>query len=236
MRWKLGSVCSITYRMGHEVKTARIQQDLRVALASRNTVQTLVLRDYLARELGAHCAIHSDLSACVNMATLNPAPTVVLFDCSVFTPRSVLDHLMHSPGAAPHVMQALFNIESDHVIEREAIKAGIRGFFYADQDPAQLVKGVEALASGDVWISRRVLHEVAMQSSGTVTAAQNGCENLTQRETEILALMVVGARNEDIAEKLYISTNTVKTHIYNIYKKIHVPNRTQAALWAAKHL
>jgi DNA-binding NarL/FixJ family response regulator len=225
--------------MGHEVKTFETGQDLRIYLASRNTIQTLVLRDYLAAELAAHCTIHSDLTTCMNAATLNPAPTIVLFDCSVFDFKGILEHLVRSPGVASHVIQAFFNVEPDRAVEREAVKAGIRGFFYANQDPAQLVKGIRTIATGDVWISRRVLLDAAMQKDSAPAAPaapRNGCENLSQRETEILAMMVVGARNDEIAEELYISTNTVKTHIYNIYKKIRVPNRTQAALWAAKHL
>jgi DNA-binding CsgD family transcriptional regulator len=59
---------------------------------------------------------------------------------------------------------------------------------------------------------------------------------LTPREKEILALVSAGAKNEQIAEALHISPNTVKTHIYNIFKKIDVPNRLQAALWAVKNL
>ena len=59
---------------------------------------------------------------------------------------------------------------------------------------------------------------------------------LTSRQTEILALVAVGATNEQIADKLCISPQTVKSHLYNIFKKINVPNRVQAALWAAKHL
>ncbi len=59
---------------------------------------------------------------------------------------------------------------------------------------------------------------------------------LTSRQTEILALVSVGATNDEIADKLYLSPHTVKTHLYNIFKKINVPNRLQAALWAAKNL
>jgi DNA-binding CsgD family transcriptional regulator len=59
---------------------------------------------------------------------------------------------------------------------------------------------------------------------------------LTQREREILSIVVGGATNEEIANKLYISPHTVKTHIYNIFKKINVPNRLQAALWVSRNL
>jgi len=59
---------------------------------------------------------------------------------------------------------------------------------------------------------------------------------LTRRELEILSMVVSGATNEEIAARICISPHTVKTHIYNIFKKINVPNRLQAALWAAKNL
>ena len=59
---------------------------------------------------------------------------------------------------------------------------------------------------------------------------------LTKREVEILKMVAIGAKNEVIADDLCISPNTVKTHIYNIFKKINVPNRLQAALWVAKNL
>jgi LuxR family transcriptional regulator of csgAB operon len=61
-------------------------------------------------------------------------------------------------------------------------------------------------------------------------------EILTSRQTEILAQVAVGASNDEIADRLSVSPHTVKTHLYNIFKKIKVTNRLQAALWAAKHL
>ena len=67
-------------------------------------------------------------------------------------------------------------------------------------------------------------------------SSKSSSENLTERQTEILALVVIGATNDEIADRLCISPHTVKTHLYSIFKKINVPNRVQAALWAAKNL
>jgi LuxR family transcriptional regulator of csgAB operon len=59
---------------------------------------------------------------------------------------------------------------------------------------------------------------------------------LTPREMEILGVLASGAKNEEIADKLFISPHTVKTHLYAIYRKINVSNRLQAVLWASKNL
>ena len=60
--------------------------------------------------------------------------------------------------------------------------------------------------------------------------------DLTLREIGVLTMVAAGSKNAVIADKLCISPHTVKTHIYNIFKKIDVPNRLQASLWAAKNL
>ena len=61
-------------------------------------------------------------------------------------------------------------------------------------------------------------------------------KHLTHREIEILTMIAHGAPNSLIADQLCISPHTVKTHIYNIFKKIEVPNRLQAAFWAIKNI
>jgi DNA-binding CsgD family transcriptional regulator len=59
---------------------------------------------------------------------------------------------------------------------------------------------------------------------------------LTRQELKVIMLIASGFRNAEIGKKLFISENTVKTHINRLFKKINVKNRLQAALWAAKHL
>jgi LuxR family transcriptional regulator, positive regulator of biofilm formation len=131
---------------------------------------------------------------------------------------------------------ALFNMANDQSFGNDLVKKGIRGIFY-DSDPLQnFAKGVPAILDGELWYSRKDLMKCLLDTD-TGSAAILQLKNLlTLREKEVLYLIATGISNTEIADKLSISRNTVKTHLYNIYNKIRVPNRLQAALWAAKHL
>jgi LuxR family transcriptional regulator of csgAB operon len=131
---------------------------------------------------------------------------------------------------------ALFNVDQGKGIEEEAVAWGIKGIFYKDDPLERLKKGVGAIFEGELWVSREILTKCVMENRSKNTSHNRDESVLTSREIEILAMIATGSKNEEIAEKLFISPNTVKTHIYNIFKKINVPNRLQAALWAAKNL
>ena len=131
---------------------------------------------------------------------------------------------------------ALFNLHRGTGIEKRAFNRGIKAFFYQNDSLEQMLKGLRSLIRGEIWVSRDILVQVALQSRMQKTHAVYEKTALTRREVEILALLSIGSSNDDIAEKLFISPNTVKTHLYRIFRKIKVPNRFQAALWAAKSL
>ena len=131
---------------------------------------------------------------------------------------------------------ALFNLQRGTGIEKRAFSKGIRGFFYRDDNLSHLMKGLQALLQGEIWISRDILVEVALKSRSHKSNSTREKNTLTEREMEILALVSIGSANDEIADKLFISPHTVKTHLYKIFQKINVPNRLQAALWAAKNM
>ncbi len=131
---------------------------------------------------------------------------------------------------------ALFNLQKGSGLERRAFSKGIKGFFYRDDSLAQILKGLRSMLRGEIWMSRDILTKVALQGRVKSQRTVHKQNDLTQREIEILALLSIGSSNDDIAGKLYISPNTVKTHLYRVFRKIEVPNRFQAALWAAKNL
>ena len=96
--------------------------------------------------------------------------------------------------------------------------------------------GVQAVLDGQLWFSRETMTRCIFEGTGKEPSLKNTSEILTERQIEILAMIAVGATNDEISDKLCISPHTVKTHLYRIFKKINVPNRVRAALWAVKNL
>jgi DNA-binding NarL/FixJ family response regulator len=131
---------------------------------------------------------------------------------------------------------ALFNLQENAGVEKKALARSIRGFFYKDDHFEIFLKGIRYILSGEIWISREILLIYVFDSLDEKHVAITEKTSLTPREIEILTLVSMGSSNDEISTKMCISTNTVKTHMYNIFKKINVQNRLQAALWTAANL
>ncbi len=117
----------------------------------------------------------------------------------------------------------------------DPLKQGIRGVFTQNCLGPIFIKGIQALIKGELWFSRQAINQ-ALLDLKYENEHLIGLENpLTLREKEIILCVTSGASNDQIAYDLNISSNTVKAHIYNIYKKINVSNRFQASLWAVKN-
>jgi len=119
-----------------------------------------------------------------------------------------------------------------------AIKAGALGYVLKDAPPEQTLRAIRAAAHGEGFLHPslvgKVLDEFA-RISQLRAAAKEVFAELTRREMEVLELLGKGLKNRDIAEQLYISEKTVKNHISSIFAKLHVNDRTEAALLAARH-
>ncbi len=131
---------------------------------------------------------------------------------------------------------AIFNLPSDVHDLDQFLSIGIQGFFYKSDSISLFTKGMGAICRGEVWAPRAALSRYVKSNHMGNSPGKVQKTTLTARETEVLTLLSSGADNNSIADKLCISNNTVKTHLYKIFKKIDVPNRFQAAIWAAKNL
>ncbi|MFN8378157.1 MAG: response regulator transcription factor [Anaerolineae bacterium] len=120
-----------------------------------------------------------------------------------------------------------------------AINSGASGYLSKETDPAQIVRVVRAAAAGDSLIDRTLLEAALSHAldSGTLQpepVVDMPIEPLSDRERDVLRLMVNGLNNSAIAETLSVSLPTVKTHVQHILHKLHVSDRTQAALLAVR--
>jgi DNA-binding NarL/FixJ family response regulator len=119
-----------------------------------------------------------------------------------------------------------------------AISGGAAGYLSKETDPNQIVRAVRAAAAGDQLIDRSLLEVALAQAVNfpppTPEPTDMPVEPLSERERDVLRLMVSGMNNAVIAETLNISLPTVKTHVQHVFQKLHVSDRTQAALLAVR--
>lgn len=121
-----------------------------------------------------------------------------------------------------------------------AIRAGAQGYLLKDIPPRELVQAVREAYLGKVQLHPEVarkLMAVAAARDRPHPSTDPGLseESLTEREREVLSLIAEGQNNREIAERLVISEKTVKTHVSNILNKLHLDDRTQAAIYALRH-
>ena len=127
----------------------------------------------------------------------------------------------------------------------DSLSAGADGYIMKGAQEEQLISAIKAVAEGTAWldpaIARLVLSNVRKneyskteQNSAIVTKNAKNIYGLTDREIEVLALIVEGLNNSQIAKKLVITLSTAKAHVHSILQKLYVTNRTQATIQAVK--
>jgi len=119
-----------------------------------------------------------------------------------------------------------------------AIALGAAGFLMKEGAPSQIAHAIRTVLAGESIIDRQVLRD-SLKALSTTTKRTSSAEplnipSLTEQEIRILTLIAEGLTNMDIAEVLTVSQNTVKTHVHNVFVKLGVSDRTQAAIWAIR--
>jgi len=116
-----------------------------------------------------------------------------------------------------------------------AADIGVEGYILKDSDSSLLKKAIITLMQGETFIQPELRPMLKKRMTERATSLNSYDDNLTKREIEVLKLLAEGLFNKEIAYTLSISEKTVKNHISNIFKKINVSDRTQAAVYAIKH-
>jgi NarL family two-component system response regulator LiaR len=120
--------------------------------------------------------------------------------------------------------------QDEHIFP--AIRAGALSYLLKDVGPDELAEAVRKAAVGEAVLHPRVAARVVQELHGARQDTPNPFTELSDRELEVLRLIADGLNNADIAEQLIISEKTVKSHVSNILNKLHLADRTQAAVYA----
>lgn len=115
-----------------------------------------------------------------------------------------------------------------------SLAAGVHGYCTKEVSDDRLLTAISTVMAGDLWLDAGVAGKVLQALPNPQAASEEATEELSEREREVLSLIVDGAGNAEIAKRLFISQNTVKSHIKHLLDKLAVSDRTQAAVKAVR--
>jgi DNA-binding NarL/FixJ family response regulator len=151
---------------------------------------------------------------------------VVLMDINL-PGMNGIDCILHLKDKMPHTQFMICTVYDDNDVIFNALESGATGYILKRTAPAQILEAIRELHNGGSPISgeiaRRIVSSIHNRKKRSETVAE-----LTERENEILQLLAKGYLYKEIATRLFISMETVKSHIHNIYNKLHVQTRVEA--------
>ncbi|GAB3233969.1 response regulator transcription factor [Glycomyces halotolerans] len=163
-------------------------------------------------------------------------PDVCLFDIRM--PRldgleATRTLLAESNGSAPRIV-VVTTFDTDEYVYG-ALRSGATGFLLKDSGPTLLVEAVRAAADGESLVSPSVTVRLLERLSEPVASGSGAERILTERELDVVEQVARGRTNAEIAEALFVSVSTVKTHLEAIRMKLSARNRVEIAAWAWEH-
>lgn len=201
-----------------------------------NTFNNEILSDFFEAQTGFECHSLAPHGLKKFQREHNGKKYLIFLDCATISGQDAFEKALSAEGLKDEANTILcINVAPEARLEKAALEHGIRGVVY-DHLPIEMYhRAARAVLKGELWYSRDVLEKHFLKDdAGEYVPADVGT-TLTRREKEILKLLAMGMRNQEIACKLFISPHTVKTHAYNLYKKIQVSNRFEAVQWLEKY-
>lgn len=174
----------------------------------------------------------SDGEECLNKLVTSK-PQVLLLDINMPKKNGikVLEEIKKNKMDVKVLILTVHN-EVEYLIQ--AVDIGVEGYILKDSESAELKRAINAIVNGENYIQPKLIPALNQRLVNR-DVDKDRIESLTNRELEVLIQVANGLFNREIAKSLNISERTVKNHIFNIFKKIGVSDRTQAAVFAIKN-
>ena len=214
---------------------------IRVLIADDSSLFRDGLSNLVSAQKDLHVAGTVDSAATANEQIRLLRPDIVLLGWSASAPASQRIFAAVQDGKLPTriIMMVSDDGKEDFV---EAIRMGCSGIVPKTTSTELLLKSIRKVHAGEIWLDRMstadVIRRLSKKGAGNVAARQGLRDQgatLSTREREIVGLIAQGFKNKDMAERLFISEQTVKNHLHNIFDKLGVSDRLELALYAIHH-
>lgn len=217
---------------------------IKVFIADDHTLFREGLKRILALERDVLVVGEAERGEQILPALAAAKPEMLLLDLKM-PGGDVVQTLLRVKEQSPETRVLILTAFAEEESILNAAKAGARGYVLKDISSGTLIEAMKTIHAGGVWIDKDMpyskdFEEIVQVQSKTLDTDQvpedenEGIESLTRREVEILKLVAEGLSNEEIANQVFISERTVKTHLSNIFDKLKVHNRFKAALMILK--
>lgn len=205
---------------------------IKVLIADDHAVVREGLRALIATEPGMEVAGEAEDGIEAVFKARSLQPDVILMDL-VMPRKDGLEAISEIKQQNPEARVLVLTSFAEDEMVFPAIKSGALGYLLKDSSPQELLQAIRDVYRGESFlhptIARKLIRELRQPSD--LPPAE---EPLTEREVDVLKLVARGLTNQEIAQKLFVSERTVRTHVSNILGKLHLANRTQAALYALR--
>ena len=215
-------------------KHVPLKNEIVFCLVGEKKCKNELIAYHLYNELGNECLIFNNINMLIDNVKQNK---FILLDWPDKNLKNMIAKLTISDTQKKinkHIV--LHSVPHKHKFSKKILSKGIHGLFYQHDTLKNFTKGITAVLNGEFWFPRETMVRFMSNEIENVESQTSIADKLSPRQVEILSMIAIGKTNKEISEELYISPNTVKNHLYTIFKKINVTNRIHASLWAAVNL
>jgi len=201
-------------------------------------LRVLIVDDHSAIRAGVRSVLESagDMTVVGEAATADAVlplverrrPNVITMDINLGNGDSGMVAIRDVLAAHPDIGIMIFTAFGERQMLTEGLDSGARGFLVKDASPDEIVRAVRAIAAGGAYVDPSLSAEL-VRGRGSERLV-----GLSDREREILGLLAEGVPSGDIAKRLFLSTETVRTHVRNAMRKLDADTRTQAVAMAIR--
>jgi NarL family two-component system response regulator LiaR len=209
-----------------------VNEIIRILIADDHALVRKGLITLITSEPGIEVAGEAADGVEVVLKARSLKPDVILLDM-VMPRQNGLEAILQIKGEDPQARILVITSFAEDQMVFPAIKAGALGYLLKDSSPQQLIQAIYDVYNGESSLHPTIALKVIRELNRSTDRPLTG-DPLTARESVILKLVAQGLPNQEIAARLVISERTVGNHIGNILSKLHLANRTQAALYALR--